>query len=55
MDKLEFMNPLEDLNKKLEIIEEKLGYVFENKDLLILVAHPSFVRERVPGLNGPSQ
>lgn len=40
------MNPLEKLKTKLEAIEEKLGYVFENKDFLILsFIHRSFINE----------
>jgi len=40
------MNPIEELQKKLETAEEKLGYAFENKDLLILaLTHRSFVNE----------
>ena len=40
------MNPLEALRKNLEPVEEKLGYVFENKDLLILsLIHRSFLNE----------
>lgn len=40
------MNPLDALQKRLSFIEEKLGYSFENKDLLILAfVHRSFVNE----------
>jgi ribonuclease-3 len=40
------MNPLEELRKNLPAIEEKIGYAFENKDLLILAfIHRSFVNE----------
>ncbi len=40
------MNPLEELKSHLEIIEEKIGYVFGNKDLMILAfIHRSFVNE----------
>lgn len=40
------MNPLEELTQRLETIEAKLGYTFENKDLLILAfTHRSFVNE----------
>ncbi|HSX25908.1 MAG TPA: ribonuclease III [Chlamydiales bacterium] len=40
------MNPLDDLKQKLELIEEKLGYAFENKELLILsLTHRSFINE----------
>jgi len=40
------MNPLEELKSQLESIEEKLGYAFENKDLLVLsLIHRSFVNE----------
>ncbi len=46
------MNPLENLKTQLEIIEERLGYVFENKDLLVLsLIHRSFINEfRAEGL-----
>ena len=40
------MNSLQDLRKNLPLIEEKIGYTFENKDLLILAfVHRSFVNE----------
>lgn len=40
------MNPLEELKSQIEQIEEKLGYVFENKDFLILsFIHRSFINE----------
>ncbi|MGB7977543.1 MAG: ribonuclease III [Chlamydiales bacterium] len=40
------MNLLERLQSDLEAIEEKLGYVFENKDLLIQsFTHRSFINE----------
>ncbi len=40
------MNPLEELKTRLEAIEEKLGYVFENKEFLILsFVHRSFINE----------
>lgn len=40
------MNFLDVLRKNLPLIEEKIGYVFENKDLLILsFIHRSFVNE----------
>lgn len=40
------MNLLETLKSHLELIEEKLGYVFENKDLLVLsLTHRSFINE----------
>lgn len=40
------MNPLEELKSGLEAIEEKLGYAFENKDLLVLaLIHRSYVNE----------
>jgi len=39
-------NPLEQLKEKLEVIEEKLGLIFENKDLLTLAfIHRSFINE----------
>lgn len=45
------MNPLEQLKGLLEPIEEKLGYVFENKGFLILsFIHRSFINEY---RNGP--
>jgi ribonuclease III len=40
------MNPLEVLHSRLDTLDEKLGYVFENKELLILsLVHRSFVNE----------
>jgi ribonuclease-3 len=40
------MNLLESFKLNLESIEEKLGYVFENKDLLVMAfIHRSFVNE----------
>lgn len=40
------MNPLERLKSSLEAIEEKLGYVFENKDFLVQAfIHRSFINE----------
>lgn len=40
------MNPLERLKSSLESIEEKLGYVFENKDFLVQAfIHRSFINE----------
>lgn len=40
------MNPLERLKSNLESIEEKLGYVFENKDFLVQsFIHRSFINE----------
>lgn len=40
------MNPLAALRSNLETIEEKLGYVFDNKDFLILAfVHRSFINE----------
>jgi ribonuclease-3 len=40
------MNLLETLKSRLEEIEEKVGYVFENKDFLILaLVHRSFINE----------
>lgn len=40
------MNPLERLKSNLEAIEEKLGYVFENKDFLVQAfIHRSFINE----------
>lgn len=40
------MNPLETLKSKLSSIEEKLGYVFENKSFLIQsFMHRSFINE----------
>ncbi|MBS0624993.1 MAG: ribonuclease III [Verrucomicrobia bacterium] len=40
------MNALEDLKNNILSVEEKLGYVFENKDYLILsLVHRSFVNE----------
>jgi ribonuclease-3 len=40
------MNPLENLKAQIESIEEKLGYVFENKDLLVQsLIHRSFINE----------
>src|SRR5579864_2801769 len=40
------MQPLEQLKASLKSIEEKIGYVFENKDLLVLgLVHRSFVNE----------
>lgn len=40
------MNILEQLKNNLELIEEKLGYVFENKDFLVLsFIHRSFINE----------
>jgi ribonuclease-3 len=40
------MNPLEELQKHLATIEERLSYVFEKKDLLVLsLIHRSFVNE----------
>jgi ribonuclease-3 len=40
------MNPLEKLKTHLEAIEEKLGYVFDDKDFLILsLVHRSFINE----------
>ena len=41
-----FMDLLENLRKNLSSIEERIGYLFENKDLLILsLVHRSFVNE----------
>lgn len=40
------MNPLERLRANLNLIEDKIGYSFENKDLLILAfTHRSFINE----------
>lgn len=40
------MNPLERLKSNLEAIEERLGYVFENKDVLVQAfIHRSFINE----------
>lgn len=40
------MNPLEQLRGQLPLIEEKLGYAFANRDLLVLsFIHRSFVNE----------
>jgi ribonuclease III len=40
------LNPVEELKQRLELIEEKIGYVFENKDILIMsLIHRSFVNE----------
>ncbi len=40
------MNTLEDLKKNILSVEERLGYIFENKDHLILsLIHRSFVNE----------
>lgn len=40
------MNPLQQLQANLEAIEEKLGYAFENKDILTLAfIHRSFINE----------
>ena len=40
------MNALEELRKNILAVEERLGYVFENKDYLILaLIHRSFVNE----------
>lgn len=40
------MRPLEQLKAHLEAIEERLGYVFENKEFLILAfIHRSFINE----------
>ncbi len=40
------MDPLEQLRAQLESIEEKLGYVFANKDFLLLsLIHRSFINE----------
>lgn len=40
------MNPLEHLRKNLQFIENKIGYSFENKDLLVLAfIHRSFINE----------
>lgn len=40
------MHGLEQLHKNIYLIEEKIGYVFENKDLLVLaLIHRSFVNE----------
>lgn len=40
------MKPLEELKKRIDLIEDRLGVVFENKDLLVLsLVHRSFVNE----------
>ncbi len=40
------MNPLEELKRHLDLIEEKVGVVFENRELLVLaLVHRSFVNE----------
>ncbi len=40
------MNPLERLKLSLDAIEEKLGYVFDNKDVLVqALTHRSFINE----------
>jgi ribonuclease III len=40
------MHGLENLHKNIYLIEEKIGYVFENKELLVLsLIHRSFVNE----------
>ena len=40
------MNPLQQLQSRLDAIEEKLGYVFENKGFLVLsFVHRSFLNE----------
>lgn len=40
------MTPLESLKKQIDLIEDRMGVVFENKDLLILAfIHRSFVNE----------
>ncbi len=45
------MNPLEELKLNVEEIEEKLGYVFENKDILInSLIHRSYVNEHREGV-----
>ncbi len=45
------MNPLDQLKTKLESIEEKLGYLFENKEFLILAfIHRSFINEYREGV-----
>jgi ribonuclease-3 len=44
-------DPLEQLKTKLELIEEKLGYLFENKEFLILAfIHRSFINEYREGV-----
>ena len=44
--KIKEMNPLNELREQLPAIEEKLGYAFANRDLLILAfVHRSFVNE----------
>jgi ribonuclease III len=48
---MDIMNPLEELKSKVEEIEEKLGYVFENKDILInSLIHRSYVNEHREGI-----
>jgi ribonuclease III len=45
------MNPLEQLKLKVEEIEDKLGYVFGNKDILInALIHRSYVNEHREGV-----
>jgi len=44
------MNSLEELKTKIEEIEERLGYVFENKEILInSLIHRSYVNEHKEG------
>jgi ribonuclease-3 len=44
------MNPLEQLKSRLDSLEEKLGYAFENKDFLVLAfVHRSFINEYKDG------
>jgi len=44
------MNPLEQLKSNVEEIEDKLGYVFENKEILVnALTHRSYVNEHKEG------